>query len=156
MRGHLFLIDCGEGTQMAMRKSKVKFSRIKHIFISHLHGDHVYGLVGLISTFCLLGRETPLTVYGPKGVKELVLFQLKLSGAYTTFPLRFRESVEKNTPILFIWSLGDLCGQFVQARAAGGNFCRPSWFCAYCSRFDFPCDHLWNDRFVMDLLDQKT
>ena len=101
MRGHLFLIDCGEGTQMAMRKSKVKFSRIKHIFISHLHGDHVYGLVGLISTFCLLGRETPLTVYGPKGVKELVLFQLKLSGAYTTFPLRFRESVENEPTLLF-------------------------------------------------------
>ena len=54
---NLFLIDCGEGTQIQLRKAKVKFSKIKHIFISHLHGDHFYGLIGLISTFRLLGRE---------------------------------------------------------------------------------------------------
>jgi ribonuclease Z len=101
MRGHVFLIDCGEGTQMALRKSGVKFSRIKHIFISHLHGDHVYGLIGLISTFCLLGRESDLTVYGPKGIKELILIQLKLSGSRTSFGLRFRESVEHTPQLLF-------------------------------------------------------
>lgn len=85
---------------MAMRKNKVKFSRVKHIFISHLHGDHVYGLVGLISTFCLLGREAPLTVYGPEGVKQLVLLQLKLSGSRTSFELRFSESVENKPKLL--------------------------------------------------------
>ncbi|WP_124980718.1 ribonuclease Z [Nonlabens xiamenensis] len=101
MKGHLFLIDCGEGTQMALRKNKVKFSRIKHIFISHLHGDHVYGLIGLISTFCLLGRESALHVYGPKGIKELILLQLKLAGVYTSFDLRFRESAEQNVQLLY-------------------------------------------------------
>ena len=101
MKGHLFLIDCGEGTQMALRRNKVKFARIKHVFISHLHGDHVYGLIGLISTFCLLSRESDLTVYGPKGIKELILVQLKLAGVYTSFSLRFRES-EINTPQLLL------------------------------------------------------
>jgi ribonuclease Z len=67
MRGHLFLIDCGEGTQVELRRHKIKFNQIKHIFISHLHGDHYFGLVGLISTFRLLTRETDLHVYGPKG-----------------------------------------------------------------------------------------
>ena len=55
-RGHTFLIDCGDGTQMELRKHKVKFNQIKHIFISHLHGDHCFGLIGLISTFRLLNR----------------------------------------------------------------------------------------------------
>lgn len=101
MRSHLFLIDCGEGTQMALRKNSVKFARIKHIFISHLHGDHVYGLIGLISTFCLLSREAPLYVYGPKGIKEMILLQLKLAGSYTMFELRFRESEETTPTLLF-------------------------------------------------------
>ena len=79
VKGHLFLIDCGEGTQMQLRKSKIKFSRVKHIFISHLHGDHFYGLIGLISTFRLLGRTAPLTVFGPKGIKEIITLQLKLA-----------------------------------------------------------------------------
>jgi ribonuclease Z len=86
---------------MALRRSGVKFSRIKHIFISHLHGDHVYGLIGLISTFCLLGRDADLTIYGPKGIKEMILLQLKLSGSRTGFGLRFRES-EINTPQLLL------------------------------------------------------
>jgi ribonuclease Z len=101
MKGHLFLIDCGEGTQMALRKNRIKFSRIKHIFISHLHGDHVYGLIGLISTFCLLSRESELTIYGPKGIKELILLQLKLAKVYTSYDLRFRESAE-NIPQLLL------------------------------------------------------
>ena len=73
MKNHLFLIDCGEGTQVQLRKHKIKFSRINHIFISHLHGDHFYGLIGLISTFMLLNRENDLHVYGPKGIKEIIL-----------------------------------------------------------------------------------
>lgn len=100
VRGHLFLIDCGEGTQMALRKHGVKFARIKHIFISHLHGDHVYGLIGLISTFCLLGREEPLHVYGPAGIKEMIELQLKLGNNYMPFELRFRESVESTATLL--------------------------------------------------------
>lgn len=91
MKGHMFLVDCGEGTQIQLRRSKVKFSRIKHIFISHLHGDHFFGLVGLISTFRLLGREAPLHVYGPKGIKEVITLQLKLGNSWTNFPLLFHE-----------------------------------------------------------------
>jgi ribonuclease Z len=70
IRNSLFLIDCGEGTQVQLRKNKVKFSKINHIFISHLHGDHFYGLIGLVSTFMLLGRTTDLHIYGQKELKK--------------------------------------------------------------------------------------
>ena len=97
IKGHLFLIDCGEGTQMQLRKYRVKFSRIRHIFISHLHGDHFFGLPGLISTFLLLGREAELHIYGPKGIKQAILLLLKLGKAYTNYPLYFHE-LEETTP----------------------------------------------------------
>jgi len=101
MKGHLFLIDCGEGTQVQMRRLKVKFPRIKHIFISHLHGDHFFGLVGLISTFRLLGREAELHVYGPKGIKEAITLQLKLGNSWTNFPLYFHELESKESQLIF-------------------------------------------------------
>ena len=91
VKGNIFLIDCGEGTQIQLRKSKVKFSRIQHIFISHLHGDHFYGLIGLISTFRLLGRTSPLMIYGPKGIKEIITLQLKLAKSWTDYELHFKE-----------------------------------------------------------------
>ena len=99
VKGHLFLIDCGEGTQVQLRKFKIKFARIKHIFISHLHGDHFFGLVGLISTFKLLGRDASLHIYGPKGIKQAILLQLKLGKTYTNFELYFHE-LESNQPEL--------------------------------------------------------
>lgn len=101
IKGHLFLIDCGEGTQMQLRKYKVKFSRIKHIFISHLHGDHFFGLVGLISTFALLGRDSEIHIYGPKGIKEVILLQLKVGKSYTKFSLYFHELTSKEPQLLF-------------------------------------------------------
>lgn len=101
VRGHLFLIDCGEGTQVALRKSKVKFARVKHIFISHLHGDHFYGLIGLISTFTLLGRESDLHIYGPKGIKEIITLQLKLGKAWTNYNLIFHELDAKTSQLIF-------------------------------------------------------
>ena len=101
MRGHLFLIDCGEGTQMALRQSSAKFARIKHIFISHLHGDHFYGLAGLISTFQLQGREAELHIYAPKGAKEAMLLLLKVSGAHMVFPLHFHELEGKESQLIF-------------------------------------------------------
>lgn len=91
INNELFLIDCGEGTQVELRRNKVKFNRIQHIFISHLHGDHFYGLIGLISTFMLLGREKELHIHGPKGIKEIVLLQLKYSKSWTSYPLYFHE-----------------------------------------------------------------
>ena len=101
VKGNLFLIDCGEGTQMQLRKSKIKFSRVQHIFISHLHGDHFYGLIGLISTFRLLGRTAPLTVYGPKGIKEIITLQLKLAKSWTDYELRFIELEAKEAVSLY-------------------------------------------------------
>jgi ribonuclease Z len=91
IKGHRFLIDCGEGTQVQLRKAKVSFVHIKHIFISHLHGDHFYGLPGMVSSFRLLGREAPLHIYGPKGIKQAVTLLLKLANSWTNFPLHFHE-----------------------------------------------------------------
>lgn len=98
---HHFLIDCGEGTQVLLRKAKIKFAHIKHIFISHLHGDHFYGLPGLISTFRLLGREAPLHIYGPVGIREAVTLLLKLADSWTNYPLHFHELSEKVPVCLF-------------------------------------------------------
>ena len=101
VKGHLFLIDCGEGTQVQLRRFKVKFSRIRHIFISHLHGDHFFGLVGLISTFRLLGRESELHVYGPKGIKEAITLQLKLGKSWTNYALIFHELESKDSQQIY-------------------------------------------------------
>ncbi|UMB55312.1 ribonuclease Z [Lutibacter sp. A64] len=101
IKNHNFLIDCGEGTQVQLRKYGIKFSKIKHIFISHLHGDHFFGLVGLISTFRLLNRETELHVYGPKGIKELITLQLKLSNSWTHYPLYFHELTNTVSELIF-------------------------------------------------------
>ena len=65
IRDKLFMIDCAEGTQLLLRKQKLKFSRLNHIFISHLHGDHCFGLIGLLNTFDLLGRTSKLHLYSP-------------------------------------------------------------------------------------------
>lgn len=101
MKNHMFLIDCGEGTQVELRRNKIKFSRIKHIFISHLHGDHYFGLVGLISTFRLLTRETELHIYAPKGLKEVITLQMKLSDSWTNYPLMFHELSSKKSELIY-------------------------------------------------------
>ena len=101
VNGNLFLIDCGEGTQMQLRKAKVRFTRIKHIFISHLHGDHFFGLIGLISTFRLLGRSTPLNIYGPKGIKQIITLQLKMSNSWTDYALNFHELSSLKSELIY-------------------------------------------------------
>lgn len=101
IKNNVFLIDCAEGTQVQLRKSKVKFSKINHIFISHLHGDHFYGLVGLVSTFMLLNRESDLHIYGPKGIKEIILLQLRASGSFTGYNLYFHELESKASETIF-------------------------------------------------------
>lgn len=101
INNHVILIDCGEGTQVQLRRYKIKFARIKHIFISHLHGDHVYGLVGLVSSFRLLGRETDLHIYGPKGIKEMITLQLKLADSWTNYKLIFHELTSKTSEVIF-------------------------------------------------------
>jgi ribonuclease Z len=101
IKSHMFLIDCGEGTQVQLRKYKIKFSQIEHIFISHLHGDHFFGLIGLISTFMLLGREKDLHIYGPKGIKEAILLLLKLGNAYTSYNLFFHELTSMESELIY-------------------------------------------------------
>mgnify|MGYP003514930320 FL=1 len=86
---------------MQLRKNKIKFSKISHIFISHLHGDHMYGLVGLVSTYMLLGRVADLHIYGPKGIKEIITLQLKLSNSWTNYNLYFHELTSKESETVF-------------------------------------------------------
>lgn len=101
MKNRLFLIDCGEGTQVELRRNKIKFSKIEHIFISHLHGDHLYGLIGLVSTFMLLNRTADLHVYGPKGIKEIILLQLRLANSYTGYNLYFHELESAESEVVY-------------------------------------------------------
>jgi ribonuclease Z len=88
------MFDCGEGTQIQMINYKIRRSRVNHIFISHLHGDHYFGLIGLINSFALLGRVQPLHVYGHAALKELIDFQFRLSDTQLPFQLVF-HSFEK-------------------------------------------------------------
>jgi ribonuclease Z len=101
INNRMFLIDCGEGTQVQLRKNKIKFSKINQVFISHLHGDHFFGLIGLISTFSLLGRTTDLHIYGPKGIKEIILLQLRLSNSWTNYGLYFHELESDESETIF-------------------------------------------------------
>lgn len=96
-----FLIDCGEGTQVQLRKYKIKFSMINHVFISHLHGDHFFGLIGLISTFGLLNRQNDLHIYGPKGLKEIIVLQLNLSKSWVQFNIIFHELQSSESQLIF-------------------------------------------------------
>ena len=84
-----FLIDCGEGFQIQLRKYKCKFSKIDHIFISHLHGDHFLGLFGYLSTLSLLGRTTPINIYAPKDLLNLINAHNEISGKNYNFDLNF-------------------------------------------------------------------
>ena len=87
----LFLIDCGEGTQIQLRRYHIRFQRINHIFISHLHGDHFFGLMGLLSSLHLLGRKKALTIYHPAGLREIVELQLTLTGTLLNYPIEWKE-----------------------------------------------------------------
>ncbi|MCU7613271.1 ribonuclease Z [Chryseobacterium sp. GMJ5] len=95
MEERSFLIDCGEGTQVQLRKAKARFSKINHIFISHLHGDHCFGLPGLIASFRLLGREMPLHVYGPKGIKKMLETIFTITETHRGFEVVYHE-LDKN------------------------------------------------------------
>lgn len=88
VHGCFYMIDCGEGTQERLRTIGFNFQRISHIFISHLHGDHYLGLLGLISSMHLMGRQAPLTVHGPPDLKAIIDLQLKASGTWLRYPLQ--------------------------------------------------------------------
>ena len=89
--GDVFLFDCGEGTQLQLMRSSVKRSRIHSIFIGHLHGDHLYGIAGLLSTLHLDGRETPLNVFGPDGLRTFLNAAFRTSDLQFEFKLTLKE-----------------------------------------------------------------
>lgn len=97
LRDKLFMIDCGEGAQMQLRKSRLKFSRLNHIFISHLHGDHCFGLMGLISTFGLLGRTAELHIHSPKGLEKLLTPMLNFFCHTLAYKVIFHEFDTRQT-----------------------------------------------------------
>ena len=96
----LYLIDCGEGTQFLLKKYKIRLNSIDNIFISHLHGDHYFGLPGLISYFNLKGREKDLNIYGPKGLKDIINLIMKSGKSWTRYKLNFFELKHENKVIL--------------------------------------------------------
>lgn len=101
VRDKLFMIDCGEGAQLQFRKSRLKFSRLNTIFISHLHGDHCFGLLGLISTLNLLGRTAELHIYSPKGLEELMTPMLDFFNHQMTYKVLFHEFETKEQSLIY-------------------------------------------------------
>ncbi len=93
-----FLVDCGEGTQMQMIRYKVKYAKLDHIFITHLHGDHFFGLIGLMNTMHLMRREKTLHLYAPKDLKEIIETHLRLTNTGLYYPLEFHplEDYQQN------------------------------------------------------------
>ena len=97
----LHLIDCGEGTQMQLSKYRIRKSKIKYIFISHLHGDHYFGLIGLITTMNLIGRTDPLYLYGPPALQQIIDIQLDVSNLILKYELNFTPlNMQKPSKIL--------------------------------------------------------
>jgi ribonuclease Z len=98
MNERFFLIDCGEGTQIQLRRFRLSPARINHIFISHIHGDHVFGLFGLISSLGLMGRKAILNLYGPEGLEEMLRVHL---GFFGTLPFELRFHIAENGKVLY-------------------------------------------------------
>ena len=100
VRGKLFMVDCGEGAQIQLRKTRISFSKIRCVFISHLHGDHCFGLIGLISTFGMLGRTVPLHVYAPEEFGPMLHAQLEMFCTGLGFEVLFHAvDTQKNQVI---------------------------------------------------------
>jgi len=96
-----YLMDCGEGTQLRLREHKIKIQRINHIFISHLHGDHYLGLIGLIQTMHLLGRTNELTIYCPSNLQEIVEVNLRVSESHLRYPIVYKHVDAKNSKLVY-------------------------------------------------------
>lgn len=96
----LILVDCGEGTQMQFARYKIRRSRLRYIFISHLHGDHYFGLIGLLNSLSLLGRQEPLTVFAPPELETILRLQLECSGTILQFDLQFVPLLEEKQGVI--------------------------------------------------------
>ncbi|MET3077691.1 ribonuclease Z [Pantoea leporis] len=90
-RGDTWLFDCGEATQHQYMRSALKPGKLEKIFITHLHGDHIFGLPGLLTSRSMAGISEPMTIYGPKGIRQFIETALSLSGSYTSYPLEIIE-----------------------------------------------------------------
>jgi ribonuclease Z len=101
IREKLFMVDCGEGAQLQLRRSKLKFTRLNHIFISHLHGDHCFGLMGLISTFGLLGRTAALHIYAHEELQKLLAPHLEFFCKGMTYDVVFHAIDPTKAAIIY-------------------------------------------------------
>jgi len=97
----LYLIDCGEGTQVQMNRYNIRRNKINQIFISHLHGDHIFGLIGLLTSFSLNGRTEPLDIFSPAGLEEIIRIQLKHTGGVLSYPMIFHVLDTKSHQLIF-------------------------------------------------------
>ena len=100
VNGKLYLIDCGEGTQLRLRKARIKMQSIDKVFISHLHGDHYYGLIGLISTMHLLGRAKDIDIYGPAELEGILRLQLQVARTDLKFKMNFHAIKERANHVI--------------------------------------------------------
>lgn len=96
-----YLIDCGEGTQMQFQRYGIRPSRMHQVFISHLHGDHFYGLIGLLTTLGLLGRTKPLDIFAPAGLEEIIQVQTRYAGGEPPFKLQFHTLDTEKHQLIF-------------------------------------------------------
>ena len=101
VRGRLFMMDCGEGAQIQLRKVGVSFLRIEHICLSHIHGDHIFGLFGLLSTMSLLGRSAPLRIYAPKTFRTILDFFMIQFGEGVQFEIDYVELDMKEPQVVY-------------------------------------------------------
>ena len=101
MRDKQFMVDCGEGTQVQIRRSRINFNKIQAVFISHIHGDHCFGLIGMISTFGLQGRKSPLQVYAPAALGPMLQSQIELFCQHLSFEVVFHAIDTEKTDVIY-------------------------------------------------------
>ncbi len=118
----LFLIDCGEGTQMRLTDLGIKKSKINHIFISHLHGDHIFGLVGVLTSMAMASRKHKLTIFSPKGLEELVLTTFRLTNYISPFRIEFIEVDDKIATQLIDNEIFTVCSFPLKHRVAAVGY----------------------------------
>lgn len=99
--GELWMFDCGEATQQQILHTAIKLRKISKIFITHLHGDHIFGLPGLLGSRSFQGAQTPLKIYGPKGIKDFIDTSLKVSSTYLKYPLMIHEFCEEKCQLFY-------------------------------------------------------
>ena len=118
----LYMIDCGEGAQWRLQDTGIKRGKINQIFISHLHGDHIYGLIGLLNSFSLSIREEPITIFSPNGLEEIIRVQLKYTKSELSFPLSFIDLDTAKNQMIFEDKLIEVYTIPLQHRAPTSGF----------------------------------